>query len=208
MKFLNKLLREAAARDAVCIVRLLVAAGADPYDADEAGRTAFNRAASDGLRALAWLTETAFADTQKAEAQRRWKNYGINTPSGFYGSTLITYAAKVCSAETMRRMIAASADITITNGSGWTLLHCAAVMPGREEVLHELLRAFREHGLDDTVGALSTHVYETFYNGRKVVYKEGLTAAGLCRARMEQDASCPPELGRYLVIFAGEERSL
>ena len=96
MRPLNVALHAAAARDYAIIVRGLVALGADPYDTDEAGRTAFNRAASNGLRALAVLTQIAFTDTQRLPARRRWKNYGLNTPSGAYGSTLITYAAKVC----------------------------------------------------------------------------------------------------------------
>ena len=198
---LDKLLREAAAHDAVEAVKTLVSAGANPYGTDDKGRTAFNRAASNGLRALNWLVETAFADTQKPENQRRWKKYGLDTPSGAYGSTLITYAAKVCSAAVVNRMIAAGADITITNGSGWTLLHCAAVMPDRAEVLRELARMFRKKGLADKIGALSTHVYETEYDGHKVVYGENLTAADLCRARMEQDPRYPREMVKYPAIL-------
>ncbi|MGB9151789.1 MAG: ankyrin repeat domain-containing protein [Alphaproteobacteria bacterium] len=201
-KILSVLLREAAAYDVIGVVPFLVNAGANPYDADKNGRTAFNRAASNGLRALDWLTTTAFADTQKPAAQRRWKNYGINTPSGAYGSTLITYAAKVSHVALVGKMIDAGADISITNGSGWTLLHCAAVMPGRAEVLRKLLQVFRQQGLADKIDALTTHVYETAYKGHKVVFGTGLTAAGLCRARMEQDSSCPRELYRYLAIFS------
>ena len=198
---LNSLLREAAAHDAVTAVRILISEGGNPYDTDEKGRTSFNRAASNGLHALHVMTETAFLDTQKPAAQRRWKNFDLNTPSGYYGSTLITYAAKVSPAALVNDMIVAGADITIINGSGWTLLHCAAVMPDRKDVLKSLINAFRDQGLEKLIGALSTHVYETDYSGNKVVYGEGLTAAELCRARLDQDPQCPPELADYLLVL-------
>lgn len=194
---INSRLREAAARDDVESVRVLIAQGADPYDTDEHGYTAFNRSASNGLNALAYLTEIAFEDTRKPVEQRRWKDYGMNTPSGYYQSTLITYAAKVSPVSLVDEMISAGADIGIVNGSGWTLLHCAAVMPGRLEVLKTLKSAFaaqNRHGLADTK---STHVYETDYNGHKVVYGAGLTAGELCRARLAQDPQCPNELAAY-----------
>ena len=198
---IDKVLHEAAARDDVSIVSLLLKAGANPYYTDDQGRTAFNRAASNGLSALALMTEAAFRDTQKPPTQRRWKDYDLNTPSGAYGSTLITYAAKVSSAPLVAEMTHAGADITIVNGSGWTLLHCAAVMPGREDVLKDLVQTFKKQGYADMIAALSTHVYETIYNGNKVVFGEGLTALELCEARIKQDPACPQELGAYRAVL-------
>jgi hypothetical protein len=209
-KELSALLREAAAHDALAIVKRLVAAGANPYEEDGEGRTAFNRAASNGLHALAWLTEEAFADTQKPASQKRWRDYELNTLLGRYKSTLITYAAKACSAAVIEKMIAAGANIGIVNDSGWTLLHCAAVMPGRAEVLKLLIDAFRsDETLAPKILALSTHEYRTKYGDQEVVYAEGLTAAGLCRARRDQDLQHPPELVDYLRIFgAAGDRGL
>ncbi len=198
---LNERLRNAAAHDDTGAVKALLAEGANPYDTDEKGRTAFNRAASNGLEALDLLTREAFNDTQKPLGQRRWKEYELNTPSGSYQSTLITYAAKVSSVDLVREMIKAGADITIVNGSGWTLLHCAAVMPGRSAVLGELVTAFQKQGHGDLIDALSTHVYETEYNGHKVVFGRDLTAAGLCQARIDQDSKVPAELPDYMALL-------
>lgn len=198
---MNAQLRAAAGRDDVQAVAELLQAGADPYAADEAGRTTFNHAASNGLRALDLMTRAAFADTQKPPGERRWGDYDLNTPSGAYGSTLITYAAKVCPAAVVAEMIAAGADISIVNGSGWSLLHCAAVMPGRDDVLSLLLKAFHGQKRDDLIHARTTHVYETVYDGHKVVFGTGLTAAELCRARIAQDPSCPAELATYPEIL-------
>lgn len=197
MKMLDTALRAAAARDQAGLVRFLIMLRANPYAADAQGRTPFNRAASNGLRALAALTEIAFLDTQKPDSKRRWKQYNVNTPSGCYGSTLITYAAKVCDAPLIKAMIEAGADIRIINGSGWTLLHCAAVMPGRLEVLKMLLNALRTRGYDDLINARSTHIYETEYDGHTVIYPAGLTAAELCHERIKQDPGYPKELARY-----------
>lgn len=199
---LNALLRQAASEDALETAKSLVKAGANYYDTDEQGRTAFNHAASNGLRTLAWMAEDAFFDTQKPLHEKRFVDFGINTPSGYYGSTLITYAAKVSSADVVKQMIDAHADITIVNGSGWTLLHCAAVMPGRTEVLKILLEAFRAQHGEQLIAALTTHVYKTEYAGHAVIYDVGLTAAGLCHARMQQDPSCPQELARYLELLS------
>ena len=197
-EILGKILHEAASYDSVENVERLLEAGANPYYEDEKGRTAFNRAASNGLHALDFLTEKAFQDTQKPKEQRQWPDYDLDTPSGYYGSTLITYAAKVSSVGLVQEMIDASADITIINGSGWTLLHCAAVMPERTNVLPVLVKAFKDQGHADLIGYLSTHIYETEYNGHKVVFGTNLTAAELCQARIDQDPDCPAELSRYL----------
>lgn len=198
MKLLDVVLRHAAARDYKTICRILLLSGANPYGTDDQGRTAFNHAASNGLGALAVLTQMAFADSQKPQSVQKWKGHGLNTPSGAYGSTLITYAAKVCDAATVKAMIAAGADIGIINGSGWSLLHCAAVMPGRADVIRLLLRAFAERGYGHLIAALTTHAYETAYGAHKVVYARGLTAAGLCRARLSQDPLCPRDLSAYI----------
>lgn len=197
MQIVNALLRAVAERDMIWFVRPLLAAGANPYDTDRKGRTAFNRAASGGLRALRLLTKEAFYDTQRPPDRRRWGNYELNTLSGCYSSTLITYAAKVSPVSLVESIIKAGADITIVNGSGWTLLHCAAVMPGRAEILKNLVQAFRTKGREDLITARSTHLYETDYGSGKIVYSEGLTAAELCRARMAQDSQCPKELAGY-----------
>ncbi|QQG35381.1 MAG: ankyrin repeat domain-containing protein [Micavibrio aeruginosavorus] len=197
MNLLDAALRCAAMRDWVAVSHCLLVLGANPYGVDEEGRTAFNHAASNGLKALAVLTQAAFVDTQKARKRRRWIGYGLNTPSGVYGSTLITYAAKVCDVATVRAMIAAGADIRIVNGSGWSLLHCAAVMPGRADVIKSLLRAFEEQGYGYLISVRTTRIYETSYGAHKVTYTEGLSAAGLCRARLEQDPASPEDLKEY-----------
>lgn len=205
MRILDAALRWAATRDRAECVRYLLRFGANPYSEDRQGRTAFNCAASNGLRALEMMTRMAFEDTQKPESQRQWKEYNLNTPSGAYGSTLMTYAAKVCDADTVRAMMAAGADIRIVNGSGWNLLHCAAVMPGRYAVLELLLEAFAGLGNHELAWALTTHVYETYYDGRKVVYAAGLSAADLCRTRQEQDPLCPLEFLAYRELLDNSE---
>lgn len=201
MGLINATLRWAAGRDHIFLTKLLLCAGADPYAPDEDGRTSFNHAASNGLRVLALLTGAAFADTQKDPAQRRWPAYGLNTPSGAYGSTLITYAVKACRADTVSAMMDAGADLRIVNGSGWSLLHCAAVMPGRVEIIKALLRVLKQQGHSDLLSALTAHVYETAYGAHRVVYAGGLTAADLCRARLAQDPACPEDIKEYLLYL-------
>ena len=197
-KILNKLLHEAASQNELETVKQLIAAGASCYAVDEKGLTAFNHAASNGLSVLAWLTEEAFNDTQKPMSERRWQDYDLNTPSGYYASTLITYAAKVSPVSVVKKMIELGADITIVNGSGWTLLHCAAVMPGRLKILKELINAFHNHGLGERINSLTSYVYMTNYNGYNVVYDKNLTAAQLCRSRIEQDPEYPHDIVEYL----------
>jgi len=194
----DKALRDAAAVNDVKTAAALLKAGANPYATDDKGRTAFNCAASNGLDALALMTEAAFRDTQKPAGQRKWPDYNINTPSGAYGSTLITYAAKVSPISLIKEIIGAGADITIINGSGWTLLHCAAVMPGRLEVLKELVKAFKDQGHADLIQFKTTHVYETTYGPHKVVFGEGITALELCQTRLQQDPDSPQEFAEYV----------
>lgn len=200
-KRIDVLLHHAARCNDFNLVFQLLKAGANPYFTDEKGYTAFNHAASNGLKALAIMTEEAFRDTQRAPDEQKWSSYGLNTPSGVYSSTLITYAAKVCSLALIQEMVRAGADVTIINSSGWTLLHCAAVMPERQEVLYELMQAFKSQGLDSMISALSTKIYETDYNGHKVVFREGLTASELSCARLQQDPECPKEFFDYLKIL-------
>lgn len=195
---LNKLLHQAVSQNALETVRQLIAEGANCYAVDEHGLTAFNQAASNGLSILAWLTETAFNDTQKPISERRWQEYDLNTPSGYYASTLITYAAKACSISVFNKMIELGADISIVNGSGWTLLHCASVMPDRIEIIKELIKAYKSQGLGNIIHSLTTSVYKTNYNGHPVVYEKNLTAAQLCHARVVQDPEYPQELIEYL----------
>lgn len=194
---LNSWLRHAAAHDQLDRVKQCIADGANPYAADEDGKTAFNHAASNGLNALKYLTECAFEDTQK-KSDRRWPDMQLNTPSGKYGSTLITYACKVCDAETVKKMFEAGANDTIVNGSGWNLLHATAVMPGRKEVLQLL----KERLGIDALRAQTTHEYKTDYNKNAVTFAVGLTPAELCHARIEQDKHCPKELHDYLEILS------
>lgn len=201
MRIIDKALHLAAAHDKAGLIRPLLCLGANPYATNDTGQTAFNCAASNGLRALHLLTQAAFRDTQKPKSARRWKNYDLNTPSGRYGSTLITYAAKVSPAQMIAKMIRAGADITIINGSGWTLLHCAAVMPGRKDALQTLAQAFRDQGHDAIPRARTTHPYETTYNGHRVLYDADLSAAELCQARRTQDPHCPEELAEYAAFF-------
>lgn len=197
-EILNKLLHEAASQNALETVKQLIADGASCYAVDEKGFTAFNHAASNGLSVLAWLTETAFHDTQKPISERRWQDYDLNTPSGYYASTLITYAAKVSPVSVLKKMIVSGADITIVNNSGWTLLHCAAVMPGRLEILKELINAFQNQSLGERINSLTSSVYKTNYNGYNVVYEKNMTAAQLCRSRIAQDPECPRDIIEYL----------
>lgn len=203
IKELNDWLRHAAAINEVPRVKQLIEMGANPYDVDAEGRTAFNHAASNGLDALKYLTEIAFEDTQNTSG-RRWPEYNLNTPSGKYGSTLITYACKVCDVGTIRRMFEAGADGSIVNGSGWNLLHATAVMPGRKEVL-ELLR--EKLGLS-ALNALTTQEYKTDYKGNRVTYSAGLTPCGLCKARIDQDKKCTLELKEYLPILSPKVRAI
>lgn len=192
-------LHTAAACDDLDGALALMAAGQSPYETDEHGRTAFNAAASNGPRVLAAMVQAAFADCLRPPGERRYvgPGTGLNTPSGMYGSTLLTYAAKVCDTHTVRAMLDAGAELDIVNGSGWTLLHCAAVMvePGRLEVVTLLCARMRAAGLDGLLGARSTHEYCTTYvrpeGPSSVVYGEGLLASELCRALIRQDAHCP-----------------
>jgi ankyrin repeat protein len=190
-------LRHAAAQDDVKRVRELIGLGANPYAMDNKSMTAFNHAASNGLQALKFLTEEAFADTQRPPGQRKWPKHGINTPSGKYHSTLLTYACKVCDAATVENMIAHDADRSVVNDSGWNLLHVAAVMPGRLEVLH-MLRNYLEPA---TMHAQTTQPYETGYGKHQVRYDAGLTPYQLCRARIDQDPGHPKELAHYLAAL-------
>ena len=193
-KELHSWLRHAAGENNVERVQALIAQGANPYDVDEQGLSAFNHANSNGLEVLRYLTEIAFADTQKPAAERRWPAYGINTPSGAYDSTLLTYACKACDAGTVRAMINAGADPAIVNKSGWNLLHAAAVMPGRLE----LIKLLRETLGIESLKATTSQPYETRYGKQLVTYVEELTPAELCIARMDQDKNHPAELKDYL----------
>jgi len=74
-------------------------------------------------------------------------------------------------------------------------------MPGRRDVLKALVDSFHTQNYDSLVNALSTHIYETDYNGHNVVFGKDLTAAGLCKARMEQDPEAPAELSSYHAIL-------
>lgn len=198
MASLHSQLHNAAARDNLLQAKELIEARANPYETDLNGLTAFNHAASNGLHVLEFLTERAFQDTQLPKHSRKWPEYDINTPSGKYGSTLITYAAKVCDEKMVKAMIAAGVDCSVVNGSGWNLLHAAAVMPGRKEVL-ALLAEHLGHG---ALRAESSKVYVTAYGKNTVTYPAGGTPAALCRARIERDSACPPELKGYLTILA------
>jgi ankyrin repeat protein len=189
-------LRHAAATDNLSGAQTLIITGGNPYSADKNGMTAFNHAASNGLSVLKYLTEEAFADT-KGHIGRRWGKYNLNTPSGKYNSTLLTYAAKVCDANTVREMILEGAENTV-NGSGWNVLHAAAVMPNRIEVVKILTDWL------DALGrfAKTTHPYETTYGKARVRYPALATAYTLCKTRIAQDARCPVELHKYLKILA------
>lgn len=199
---LNALLRQAAAHNNIADARQLIAGGANPYNVDERGMTAFNHAASNGLDVLRYLTEEAFADTQQPVRNRRWPNYGLNTPSGKYQSTLLTYACKVCRADMVDNMIAKGADTSIVNGSGWNLFHATAVMPGRLDVL-KILRNRMEN---TSLTAQTTHEYQTDYDGNRVTYPTGATPYELCQARLSQDPNCPAELRDYLAVLTPPQR--
>ena len=189
---------QAASENNLTEAQRLIEQGANPYAVDTNGYTAFNHAASNGLRVLKFLTEIAFADTQHVPKNRKWPEYNVNSPSGIYQSTLITYAAKVCDEETVKAMIMAGADCSIVNGSGWNLLHAAAVMPGRKEVLALLVGHMKKGALQ----AESSKVYVTAYGKNTISYPAGATPAALCQTRIDQDTACPPELKGYLTIFA------
>ncbi|MFO0389794.1 MAG: ankyrin repeat domain-containing protein [Alphaproteobacteria bacterium] len=196
MNNVDEELRHAAATDNLSGAQTLIAAGGNPYSTDNDGMTAFNHAASNGLLVLKYLTEEAFADT-KQHIGRRWSKYNLNTPSGKYNSTLLTYAAKVCNANTVRAMIVEGAENTV-NGSGWNVLHAAAVMPDRIEVVKILADWLNVHGKL----AKTTHPYETTYGEELVKYPAFATAYTLCQTRIAQDAYCPVELREYLKILA------
>lgn len=174
---------EANGHDVAVFVEALLAAGADPHRPDGQGETPFNVAAPASPVAGRLMTAHWF---RLALAGRGPK--GLNDPSGSHGSTLAQYIAKWSQDDEIEAQIAQGAArgmiIDRANASGWTPLTAAAAM-GRLAAV----RAFAAHYSPEARAVRTTEEYVADYRGQKVVYPAGLTAAGVARARLEQDGN-------------------
>lgn len=177
------------------VVRLLKG-GADPHQADADGNTAFNIAAANSpvcgrLMTNHWL--------QRALAGQGPK--GLNDPSGSHGSTLAQYIAKWSADDEIEEQVetglAKGLKIDTPNKSGWTPLAAASAM-GRVKAVEVFARRYSR----EARCLKTTEAYETSYDGHKVVYAAGLTAAELAAARLEQDKGLSEEMKRSLAECA------
>lgn len=179
---------EARGHDVAAFVAALLGAGADPHRPDHRGETPFNVAAPASPVAGRLMTAHWFA---QAVAGRGPK--GLNDPSGSHGSTLAQYIAKWSNDMEIRDQIAKGVAkgmvIDRPNASGWTPLTAAAAM-GRLAAV----RALAAHYSPAAKAVRTTEEYVADYRGQKVAYAAGLTAAGVARARLEQDRALTPGL--------------
>lgn len=179
---------EAEGHDVAAFVVALLGAGADPHRPDHRGETPFNIAAPASPVAGRLMTAHWFA---QAVAGRGPK--GLNDPSGSHGSTLAQYIAKWSNDAEIRDQIAKGVAkgmvIDRPNASGWTPLTAAAAM-GRLAAV----RALAAHYSPAAKAVRTTEEYVADYRGQRVVYAAGLTAAGIARARLEQDRTLTPGL--------------
>ena len=188
---------EAAGKDVEDTVSMLLQAGADPHQPDATGDTPFNVAAANSpvagrLMTLHWL-EQALEDKGPKK---------LNDRSGSHGSTLAQYMAKWSNdgeiESQLRQAVEAGMTVDVLNASGWTPLSAAAAM-GRAAAV----RAFIWHYVHQAVYAKTTESYTAVYNGRKVTYPAGITAAEIAYARLSQDKGAPPELQNGLSACIG-----
>jgi hypothetical protein len=183
---------EASGVDVEDAVNMLLQAGADPHKPDAKGDTPFNVAAANSpvagrLMTLHWLAEALEGRGEKL----------LNDRSGSHGSTLAQYMAKWLSdaeIETrLKQAVEAGLKPDVPNASGWTPLTAAAAM-GRSAAV----RAFIWHYTHDAVYTKTTEAYETAYQGRRVAYAAGLSAAETAFARLTQDSGATGALQNEL----------
>lgn len=179
---------EASGKDVEDIVALLLQSGADPHQADMNGDTPFNIAAPSSplvgrLMTLHWLSNALEGRGPK----------GLNDRSGSHGSTLAQYMAKWCRDDEidslLKSAVAAGLKPDVPNAAGWTPITAAAAM-GRAVIVE----AFSAHYDYRSLLLRTTEEYAALYNGWRVVYAAGLTAAEVAYARMTQDAGLGPDL--------------
>jgi lysyl-tRNA synthetase class 2 len=171
---------EAQGIDVTDVVEQLLEAGADPHQPDSEGNTAFNVAAPASPVAGRLMTLHWLAGGTK----------GLNDRSGSHGSTLAQYIAKWLNDDEIKAAVKTRGlKIDLANGSGWTPLSAAAAM-GRVKAVEVFAKLYSREARAVT----TTEPYSA--NG--VTYKAGLDAAGIAKARLEQDRNLAPEMKNNL----------
>ena len=178
---------ESRGEDVAARVARLLNEGADPHRTDADGNTAFNIAAANSPVTGRLMTNHWLKSALNGQGPK-----GLNDPSGSHGSTLAQYIAKWSADDEIEAQIrdglAGGLKIDTPNKSGWTPLSAAAM--GRLKAVEVFARRYSRESLS----LKTTEVYETSYNGHKVVYAAGLTAAELAAARLAQDKGLSEEM--------------
>jgi hypothetical protein len=171
---------------------LLLAAGADPHQADMNGDTSFNIAAPNSpvcgrIMTHHWLAQALESRGQKA----------LNDLSGSHGSSLSQYIAKWFLDDEIEfyidQAVRAGMRADIANRSGWTPL-IAAAATGRIKAVEVLVK---HYGLP-ALTALTTESYTARYKGFEVTFPEGASAFDVAWERLEQDDGLSAEMQRDL----------
>lgn len=166
--------------DVAKVVEQLLETGVDPHQPDQSGDTAFNIAApaspvAGRLMTLHWL---------KGRGTK-----GLNERSGSHGSTLAQYIAKWLHDEEIEAQVKVAVTrgmkIDVPNASGWTPLSAAAAM-GRTKGVEIFFKLYSRE-------ALAVKTTEP-YSANGVTYPAGINAAGIAKARLEQDKNLSPEM--------------
>jgi hypothetical protein len=183
---------ESRGEDVAGRVARLLKDGADPHQQDADGNTAFNIAAANSPVCGRLMTDHWLRLALAGQGPK-----GLNDPSGSHGSTLAQYIAKWSADDEIEEQIAAGLarglKIDTPNKSGWTPLAAAAAM-GRVKAVEVFAGRYSREALC----LKTTEAYEASYDGHKVVYAAGLTAAGLAAARLEQDKGLSAEMKKAL----------
>ena len=185
---------EAEGLDVGAVVETLLKAGADPHQPDQNGDTAFNIAAPSSpvtgrLMTNFWLSGKG--------------TRGLNESSGSHASTLAQYIAKWSHDDEIEEQLKTKGlKIDDFNASHWTPLSAAAAM-GRVKAVEVFSKLYSPAARK----AQTTEPYTTSYNGVRVMYSEGLDAAGIAKARLDQDKGLPAgmkkDLRRCIEILGG-----
>jgi lysyl-tRNA synthetase class 2 len=176
---------EAQGIDVAEVVTMLLAAGADPHQADANGDTPFNIAAPASPVAGRLMTNYWLS----GKSLRR-----LNDRSGSHGSTLAQYIAKWSHDNEIEKQLKTKGlKIDVLNSSGWTPLSAAAAM-GRVKAVEVFAKLYGPAALK----AETTEVYKTSYNGSVVTYDVGLDALGIAKARLAQDKGLSAEMKKNL----------
>lgn len=172
---------EALGKDTREAVELLLKAGADPHQPDNNGDTPFNIAAANSPVAGRLMTNRWLDNALEGRGKKR-----LNDRSGSHGSTLAQYMAKwLEDGEIEARLklaVEAGMKPDVANASGWTPLTAAAAM-GRVKAVE----AFMEHYDHAAMSIETAEAYTATYQGHKVTYPAGQTAAEVAFTRLGQD---------------------